>query len=84
MLFRDFSYAARVLKKSPVFTAAITIALGIGAGTAIVALHCRALNARPILPGRLARHFYRRASVRDFTGRTDPATRAWPVRTPNF
>ena len=37
MLFRDLVFAARTLRRSPVFTlaAALTIALGIGASTAI-------------------------------------------------
>ena len=37
MLFRDLIFAARTLRRSPVFTlaAALTIALGIGASTAI-------------------------------------------------
>ena len=48
-LSMNFSYAARTLRKSPVFTvtAALTIALGMGAGTAIFSV-ARAVLLRPL------------------------------------
>jgi hypothetical protein len=72
MLSRDFAYAVRVLKKNPVFaaTAVITIALGIGASTAIFSV-TNAVLLRPFPyrePDRLvfAISDMRRRNVKDF------------------
>ena len=72
MLYRDFTYAARVLRKSTVFaaTAAITIALGIGASTAIFSV-ANAVMLRPLPyknPDRLvfAISDMRKRNVKDF------------------
>src|SRR6185503_12053280 len=48
-LIKDFSYAGRTLRKSPIFAAAaaVTLALGIGAGTAIFGV-ANAVLVRPL------------------------------------
>src|SRR5580658_10886183 len=72
MDFRDLAVAARVLRNSPVFalTAALTIALGVGASTAIFSV-TNAVLLRPLPyhhPDRLAVACtdMRKRNVRDF------------------
>jgi hypothetical protein len=72
MLFGDFTYAARTLAKSPVFaaTAIVTIALGIGASTAIFSV-TDAVLLRPLPYKNPDRLFFaisdmRKRNVKDF------------------
>jgi len=72
MLFRDFVFAARTLRKTPVFTAAaiLTMALGIGASTAIFSVANAVLLRKPPYksPDRLVFVIsdMRRRNVKDF------------------
>lgn len=72
MAFRDLTYAARTLRNSPVFaiTSAVTLALGVGASTAIFSV-ANAVLLRPLpynQPDRLviACGDMRKRSVKDF------------------
>jgi predicted permease len=77
-IFQDFRYSARVLRKNPVFTliAAVTLALGIGANTAIFSI-IDVLAFRPLpvtKPHELMRIFGGEPK-----GNPQSATIAWPT-----
>src|SRR6059036_3644588 len=79
MLLRDLAYAGRALRKSPVFavTAVVTIALGIGASTAIFSV-TNAVLLRPLPyknPDRLV------LATADLRGRN---VRDWPFSNADF